>query len=121
QHVVHKFQTLTQRHANRVRELEWSRSGPAFFAVDRDKVGCDPGMNHRLADRGELAWAPHTQLEANRLSTRQFSQQPDELAELDRIAKGAVRGRGDHIFADLNSPNLSDLGVDFGARQYPSM
>ena len=115
--VLHEHQTLDQRRAERIGELQRCRTGAALAAVDDDEVGVGVGGDHRLDHRHELDRVADADLETDRLAARQLAQLGDEPHHLPRRRERLVVGGGEDVLADRHEAGLGDLLGDLGAGQ----
>ena len=107
--VVHGHQPFGQRRADVVGVLHRRRAGPALGAVDDDEVRRGALLEHRLADRQQLAAAADAELEAGGLAAGQLAHARDEADELARRGERRVRGRADARLALRDVARLGDL------------
>ena len=66
--IVNEAEAFPQRHAEMIDELERSRTGAAFPAIDQNEIGIVTGLHHGFTDGQEFPWVANTKLEAGGLS-----------------------------------------------------
>ncbi len=104
-----------------VHELQRCRTGAAFLAVDDDEVGCDTGLDHRLADCHELPGMSDAQFETGRLAARKTPHLGNELHQFDWSPEGSVVCRRQAVFANANTADLRNFLGYLGSGQHAAV
>lgn len=118
QGVVNGHQSLAERQADIVGELQRRRARAALCTVDHDEVRRGVLVQHGLAHAEELAARTDAQLEPDRLAVRELAHPGQEAHQLARCRVHAVEGRRDHGPPLGHAADLRDLRGDLGTRQH---
>src|SRR5699024_6188623 len=101
-------------------KLQRRGAGAALATIDGDEVGSDAGVEHGSADGKKVADAAHAELHAYGLAVGQLAHSANELHQLGRRGKSAVRRRRDTGLSHRHAAGFGDFAAHLGGRQNPA-